>query len=336
MEALVSLPPGLSAFGAASLGRKQAAESRICCQKSGLAFSELQSHSWQSSFSRSDRRWRFGRRWNNVSSAAAIVAQTVESKESALQAPPLVRPTPAELARTVTELCSEGTLATSDAGGWPLGTFIQFALDLEGNPVLRLDPNAAHSQHLESNRNCSIFVQLELPGRQKILCTLKGQVSKPSDQQLQKKLVTAWQRRFGEDPEERELHLFTVEQVLQAGNMGRGEVWVPGAEYSAAIPDPLRECAATIVSDFNRSYWEDLRRFCSAYADIQGEQVKEARMTWVDRLGFDMHVLLKDPQEIREVRLPFPREVKDDRDARSSLTMMAQLAWEKERHYVAP
>lgn len=36
------------------------------------------------------------------------------------------------------------------------------------------------------------------------------------------------------------------------------------------------------------------------------------------------------------VRVPFYRAVIDDRDARSVLTMAAQLAWEKERNYVPP
>ncbi|GBG61587.1 hypothetical protein CBR_g22384 [Chara braunii] len=63
--------------------------------------------------------------------------------------------------------------------------------------------------------------------------------------------------------------------------------------------------------------------------------VKDAFFIWVDRLGFDMRVLCNDPQiVIRDIRIPFAREVTDERDARSSLTMMAQLAWETERMYV--
>lgn len=55
-------------------------------------------------------------------------------------------------------------------------------------------------------------------------------------------------------------------------------------------------------------------------------------MTWVDRLGFDLRVLTNSsPQNILEIRIPFTREVTDERDARSSLTIMAQRAWEQER-----
>jgi hypothetical protein len=61
-------------------------------------------------------------------------------------------------------------------------------------------------------------------------------------------------------------------------------------------------------------------------------QLEEASMTWVDRLGFDLRVLTKNPQNILEIRIPFRREVVDERDARSSLTILAQLAWEQERN----
>lgn len=59
-------------------------------------------------------------------------------------------------------------------------------------------------------------------------------------------------------------------------------------------------------------------------------------MTWVDKLGFDLRVLIREPQQLREVRIPFEREVRDDRDARSAIMMMAQTVWERERKYIPP
>ena len=40
------------------------------------------------------------------------------------------------------------------------------------------------------------------------------------------------------------------------------------------------------------------------------------------------------PYRAQVVRVTFAREVVDERDARSTLTMLAQLAWERERNYV--
>lgn len=62
-------------------------------------------------------------------------------------------------------------------------------------------------------------------------------------------------------------------------------------------------------------------------------QVLQAKMIWVDRLGFDVQI--SSPQKgIYEVRIPFPREVTDEKGAKSSFNGMSQLAWEVERNYV--
>jgi hypothetical protein len=49
------------------------------------------------------------------------------------------------------------------------------------------------------------------------------------------------------------------------------EIWVMGTDYSAAVADPLRECAPRIVEDMNRKHWEDIRRFCNVYTRLDAE-----------------------------------------------------------------
>ncbi|CAM6018217.1 unnamed protein product [Sphagnum balticum] len=245
----------------------------------------------------------------------------------------LLRPTAAEAARTVMEVCVEGTLSTLSQDGWPLGTEVRFAVDVEGNPVLRLQPSALHTKNLLSDSRCSLHAQLEQPGRQKPQCTLRGQIGRVDESKL-KEMELAWERRFGKEHvhDDDALYVMKVEQALQAQDMGEEEIWVMGTDYSAAVADPLRECAPRIVEDMNRKHWEDIRRFCNVYTHLDAE-LEEASMTWVDRLGFDMRVLTCEPHKILEIRIPFPREVTDERDARSALTIMAQIAWEKERNY---
>lgn len=274
--------------------------------------------------------------------AAGVALATVNSEvvdTTEVAGPQRVRPSPAELARTLMEVCGEGTLATADAEGWPLATLVQFALDAEGKPVLRLDPGALHTVHLERDDRCSLHVQLELPGKQKPQCTIKGRICTPSDDLGKLKLETAWQRRYGKDmvieEAQHPLCWIEVEKVLSSQDVGEEEFWVLDAEYTNAHADPLRDCAAKIVEDMNREHWEDIRRFCYSYAGVE-EEIEEASMTWVDRLGFDLRVLTRSPQQLKEIRVPFIREVKDDRDARSSIIMMAQVAWEHERHYIPP
>ena len=64
-------------------------------------------------------------------------------------------------------------------------------------------------------------------------------------------------------------------------------------------------------------------------------QPSEAKLIWVDRLGFDMRIY--SPQkDVFEVRIPFPREVADEKDAKLSFNSMSQLAWEVEKNYNSP
>lgn len=67
-----------------------------------------------------------------------------------------------------------------------------------------------------------------------------------------------------------------------------------------------------------------------------------AELLWVDRLGVYVLSELAGGGDASGngsggasvVRVPFLRPVLDERDARSAITMAAQLAWESERAYV--
>lgn len=60
-----------------------------------------------------------------------------------------------------------------------------------------------------------------------------------------------------------------------------------------------------------------------------------AELLWLDRLG--MYIRSEVAGRAPEVvRVPFYRPVLDERDARSVITMAAQLAWESERDYIPP
>ncbi|ESR40982.1 glutamyl-tRNA reductase-binding protein [Citrus sinensis] len=64
-------------------------------------------------------------------------------------------------------------------------------------------------------------------------------------------------------------------------------------------------------------------------------EVLEAKMIWVDRLGFDVRISC--PQKgLFDVRIPFPTEVTDEKGAKSSFNCMSQQAWEVEKNYQSP
>ncbi|CAO2163834.1 unnamed protein product [Urochloa humidicola] len=63
-------------------------------------------------------------------------------------------------------------------------------------------------------------------------------------------------------------------------------------------------------------------------------EVADVKMIWVDRLGFDLHV--HSEEDVFAVRIPFPREVSDEKGVKSSFNMMSHHAWEVEKSYASP
>lgn len=113
------------------------------------------------------RRGRAGKgRGGRVAAVGAAVVAMVDAAEevpeetTSSQAALLLRPTPAEAARTVMEVCVEGTLSTLSEDGWPLGTETRFAVDVDGNPVFSLQPSALHTRNLLSDSRCSLHAQV--------------------------------------------------------------------------------------------------------------------------------------------------------------------------------
>ncbi|GJN09711.1 hypothetical protein PR202_ga27742 [Eleusine coracana subsp. coracana] len=129
-------------------------------------------------------------------------------------------------------------------------------------------------------------------------CTVLGALTKPSD-----------------------------EAVLKDG------MWVVPSEYTSAEPDPLRNLAESIVDEMNNKNSEDVHRIYNIYVESDF-QVADVKMIWVDRLGFDLHV--HSGEGIFAVRIPFSREVSDEKGFKSSFNMMAHHAWEVEKSYCSP
>lgn len=162
-------------------------------------------------------------------------------------------------------------------------------------------------------------------------CTIQGSLDKPEDKLVLKKLHSAWQRRYGEEIHEDLLYVVSVDRVLQLEDFQEDGVWVTSSDYKNAHPDPLRDIAEKIVGEINANNMEDVLRFCTIYADLQF-QVSEAKMVWVDRLGFDMR-LYSPLSGTYEIRIPFPREVTDMKGVKSTFNGMSQVAWEVEKNY---
>ncbi|KAG8388466.1 hypothetical protein BUALT_Bualt02G0128700 [Buddleja alternifolia] len=283
--------------------------------------------------------------------------QLLKCSISVVSEPPQIeltnhKPFPAEVSRTIVELSSVGTLSILTQDGSPLGFGVRFAVDLNGTPVLCLND---FNSRFSVDRRCSLHVQLEQSGVRTPQCTIQGNLDKPGNQMTLKKLCLAWKKRFNEEVDESHIYVIDVERVLQIEDFAEDGVWVNSSEYASAEPDPLRDCAERIVDEINSHNKEDVNRFCNIYADLdfqfydplfqplwlmdfcEGRErmVLDAKMVWVDRLGFDLHVQ-SIQKGVYEVRIPFPREVTDEKGAKSSFNGMSQIAWEVEKNFYVP
>lgn len=229
------------------------------------------------------------------------------------------------------ELTSVGTLSTLTDDGWPLGIGVRFAVAPDGTPILCL--NEADRQ-FPADKRSSLHVQLNQCGLRTPQCTIRGSLAKPGDRMFSKRLLSAWTKRFGSEAEEDQLYYIDVEKVLQIEDFKEDGIWVTSSDYKSASPDPLRDFAEKIVTEINTNNMEDIYRFCNVYVDLDF-QVSEAKMIWVDRLGFDVRIH-SPPSSIFDVRIPFPREVTDEKGAKSSFNGMSQIAWEVEKNFHAP
>lgn len=238
------------------------------------------------------------------------------------------KPLAAEVSRTILELCSVGTLSTPTQDGWPLGIGVRFAVDPHGTPLLFLNHSTSKfALHSKS----TLLVQLEQYGLRTPQCTILGTLQRPTA--AFKKLHSVWEKRFGHEVDEDRLFLLSVERVLQVEDFAEDGIWVTSSEYKSANPDPLRDFAERMIEEINTNNREDILRFCNIYVDLDF-QVCDAKMLWVDRLGFD--VRFRSPlNDVFEARIPFPREVTDEKGAKSSFNCMSQLAWEVEKNFHA-
>jgi len=255
------------------------------------------------------------------------------------------KPTAAETARTIVDLVAHGTLCTSTEDGVPLGTYVSYVLDQVGQPILRLRTNAVHTANLSRDPKCSLFVQPgEHPARLLARVTLIGHVEPVPEDVAQTAAdlhTTLHAGGVGVDaPQPTDIYFrLVVDRCFYVGQLSgdsSAEV-IDGGQYRFAEADPLRTCTAALTQQMNSNRLEDVMRISGHAIGMGMEDMYYAELLWVDRLGAYFRAVGQGGEQ-RTLRVPFEREVEDEREARSALTMMAQVAWELERPYnpVAP
>jgi len=236
-------------------------------------------------------------------------------------------PTHAERARSLVARISTGTLCTLalEPEGYPYGSFVTVAFD-EGNPVFLISGLAEHTKNLERDPRASLLVAESgaadplANGRVTMLgpCT---RVEGDGGSARAAFLAVHPNSSYYADFRDFGFWQLRVDHVRYIGGYGRMS-WISKADWLAAEPDPLDPSAAGIIAHMNADHADAMVLFCRAFS--KATEVTAARMTGVDRYGFEMSAMT--PMGPRPVRLAFGRSVSTPEEARAALIAMVKDA----------
>jgi putative heme iron utilization protein len=202
-----------------------------------------------------------------------------------------------------------------------------YGLDGNGRPVFLISTMAMHTQNLQADPRSSLLaIQPDASGDPlgASRVTLLGNVQpipEPEVAEARKLYLARYANsKNWVDFEDFSFYRMDVVDVYYVGGFGVMG-WVPAFEYSHGQTDPLADVAPDIIQHMNTDHGEALTLLARGFAGIES---KEAAMTSVDRLGFNLR--LKTPDGPRGVRIAFIREVSSPAEARNVLIEMVVQA----------
>ena len=238
----------------------------------------------------------------------------------------------AERARTLLELGRTGTLSTHSRKqpGFPFGSLMPYAMDSGGHPIFLISTMAMHTKNLQADSRASLLVTQpgvsgDLLANSRI--TLLGHAKPVADGEVASVRALYIERHPNSSQwvefEDFSFYFLNVIDVYYIGGFGVMG-WVPNTDYDQAQPDPLLDSAPGIIAHMNKDHADAIALLTRAATGINPQ---EARMTSVDRLGFQ--VQLKTDAGSKVERISFPREVRNPLEARTVLIEMVALARQK-------
>ena len=243
-------------------------------------------------------------------------------------APQLPEPTYAERVRTLVTLTSIASLSTMSrkCPGYPFGSLMPYALDLEGRPLFLISNMAMHTQNLKAEPRASLFVGQIAEGDPlgAARATVVGDVEAVSESETSavRELYLARHdnSRSWVDFDDFSFYRLQPQDIYYVGGFGVMG-WVSAEDYRQAKPDPLAEAAPGILAHMNADHVPAMILLARAHA---GYEATEAAMTAVDRLGFFLR--LRTAEGMKGVRINFLREVATALDTRKVLVEMVRTA----------
>lgn len=260
-----------------------------------------------------------------------------------------------EKAKTVASVCTSGTLCTvsSHEGieGSPFGSFVDYVLDDEGNPVLLMNEMSMHTINIEKNALnnegkssdlVTLFTQLgdaltSNKGQDVSRCSFTCKVEKIPDTapdmdaiRMRYSLTHAYADQVMDSPKFA-FYRLVPEKIYYVGGFGVMAKWVDVEDYKNAAPDILAKDANDIVSKLNREFQSDLE--LTAKHLLHVDNLKSIRVTNIDRLGMDIRVTAQQGTRRNklitdEFRIGFRIPVISVEDAKSEVLKVFQEAWE--------
>lgn len=240
-------------------------------------------------------------------------------------------PSHAERCRTLASSTRSGTLSTiaRDPAGFPYGSLVTVAFDDAGRPLLLLSTLAEHTQNLIARQDASLLVTDPLDGHPEPLAASRVTLLGPCAAVAPEEQTAVRERFLSTHPsaayyvEFKDFAFYRLqpEALRYVGGFGRMS-WVSAEDYAAAEPDPLAPHVAGIVKHMNDDHAEAVRLYAKVLAEIP--EVESAKMTAVDRYGFDMAVVTKSGP--RTARLAFEESVSTTDEVRRAMVAMVKAA----------
>jgi heme iron utilization protein len=243
--------------------------------------------------------------------------------------PQLPEPSHAERVRTLVSLTSVGTLSTLSRKhpGFPFGSLMPYALDSAGRPIFLISNMAMHTQNLQADSRCSLFIGQHLPDGDPLgasRATLIGHAERlGEDESASARQIYIGRHenaRYWADFSDFHFYRFELVDLYYVGGFGVMG-WVEASEYETATPDPLAEAAPGILAHMNADHVDAMVLLARSQAQLEATT---AAMTGVDRLGFLLR--LQTAGGMKGLRINFPREASYPQEVRSMLVEMVRQA----------
>lgn len=260
-----------------------------------------------------------------------------------------------EKARTVTSVCTSGTLCTLAARegmeGTPFGSYVDYVLDDRGNPILLMNDMSMHTINIQQTTETTgkpavvtLFTQRESSGagegQDVSRCSLTGTLERmdadgtPDMDQIRMRysLTHTYADQVMDSPKFA-FYRLNPSHVYFVGGFGVLAKWMDPEDYAAASPDILAASAGGMMDKINSQHSDDLQLTAQHLLDVK-TPIESIRMTNVDRLGMDIRVTSqmgsrRNKLQTDEFRIGFRIPVLSVEDAKSEVLKVFQEAWEK-------